>query len=149
MKKYTFSQLSTSEKEKLTIRGAVDFSKIFPIVKDIEKKVISKGDEALQELSKKFDKVSLENFAITEENYQNSENLVDNDFKKAITIATNNIRKFHTSQTCDKKIIETTTGVKCWRESRAIEKVGLYIPGGTAPLFYNTNDRYSCSNRRL
>ncbi len=93
------------------------------------------GDSALKKYSRKFDKVNLENFLVTEEEIYQSEGNIKENLKLAIQLAKNNIEKFHSSQKQDTKIITTTRGVKCWQKSVAIEKIGLYIPGGTAPLF--------------
>ena len=83
----------------------------------------------------KFDKVSLQDLKVSENEIIEAENLVSNELKSAIKLASENIRTFHNSQQEEKKIIETTEGVFCWRENRAIENIGIYIPGGTAPLF--------------
>ncbi len=136
MKKYIYNQLSVEDIKKLCQRGGVDMSKIMPIVKNIRADVLKRGDGALRELTKKFDSVDLDEFAVSEEMLKESEKQVDEEFKKAISVAIKNITKFHKTQKFDKsEKIETSKGVKCWRESRPIEKVGLYIPGGTAPLF--------------
>lgn len=82
-----------------------------------------------------FDKVSVSNLKISNSVLKNSEKKISAELKKAIQLAKTNIETFHASQNEKVKIIETAKGVKCWRESRAIEKVGIYIPGGSAPLF--------------
>lgn len=122
--------------QKLCERGGVDFGKIFPIVNEIEKNILEKGDVYISELTEKFDGVYLENFLVPESDFFEAENLVSSDFKKAIDQAYDNIFAFHQRQfpsSLDRK--ETSAGVWCWQEFRAIEKVGLYIPGGSAPLF--------------
>ena len=108
-------------------------------VKDIVDKIFTNveiyGDRALIDYTNKFDKVNLNDLCVSDEKINNSENDLDKDLKESINIAFNNIYKFHKNQVFNSKKIETTSGVICWQEKRAIENVGLYIPGGTAPLF--------------
>ena len=108
-------------------------------VKDIIDKIFANveiyGDRALIDYTNKFDKVNLNDLCVSDEKINNSENDLDKDLKESINIAFNNIYKFHQNQVFNSKKIETTSGVICWQEKRAIENVGLYIPGGTAPLF--------------
>ncbi len=94
-----------------------------------------KGDKAVIEYEEKFDKVKLSSLEVTEEEFAEAELLTDSKLKEAIGNALENIRTFHASQKFEGKKITTTTGVTCWQKAVAIEKVGLYIPGGTAPLF--------------
>ncbi len=94
-----------------------------------------KGDKAVIEYEEKFDKVKLSSLEVTEEEFAEAELLTDSKLKEAIENALENIRTFHASQKFEGKKITTTTGVTCWQKAVAIEKVGLYIPGGTAPLF--------------
>lgn len=105
------------------------------IVKKIFNDIELNGDEALRKYTKKFDKVDLSEIAVSKTKISDAENEIPENLKEAINIAKTNIEKFHKSQTIEKKIIETSQGVECWQESRGIEKVGIYIPGGTAPLF--------------
>ena len=93
------------------------------------------GDKSLIDSTYKFDKVYLNNLLVDEKKINDSENEIDNDLKESINIAYNNIYKFHENQTFKSETIETTVGVYCWQEKRPIENIGLYIPGGTAPLF--------------
>ena len=108
-------------------------------VKDIVDKIFTNvelyGDKSLIEYTNKFDKVDLNNLIVSEKKINNSENLIDDNLKESIKVAFNNIYKFHKNQTFKAEKIETTSGVYCWQEKRPIENVGLYIPGGTAPLF--------------
>lgn len=94
-----------------------------------------RGDKAVIEYEEKFDKVKLSSLEVTEEEFAEAERLTDCNLKKAISNALENIRTFHASQKFEGKKVTTTTGVTCWQKAVAIEKVGLYIPGGTAPLF--------------
>ena len=108
-------------------------------VKDIVDEIFTNvelyGDKSLIEYTNKFDKVDLNNLIVSEKKINNSENLIDDNLKESIKVAFNNIYKFHKNQTFKVEKIETTSGVHCWQEKRPIENVGLYIPGGTAPLF--------------
>ena len=93
------------------------------------------GDVAIEKYTSKFDGVSLENTVVSETEIQEAISLVSDDLKTAITLAKENITKFHQAQKTEKVFVETVNGVECWQEKRPITKVGLYIPGGTAPLF--------------
>ncbi|MDC9721819.1 MAG: histidinol dehydrogenase [Urechidicola sp.] len=105
------------------------------VVNEVFSAVKKDGDLALRKYTQKFDKVRIDNLQVSEEEIANANDLVSDELKKAIQLAKNNIEIFHTSQKTEKKIITTTKGVECWQESLGIEKVGIYIPGGTAPLF--------------
>ncbi|GAA4155502.1 histidinol dehydrogenase [Chryseobacterium ginsenosidimutans] len=105
------------------------------IIADIFKKVKENGDQALIDFNRKFDNAEVENSRVSDEEIENAEKLIGEELKLAIQQAKGNITKFHASQITEIEKIETTKGVICWRENRAIEKVGIYIPGGTAPLF--------------
>jgi histidinol dehydrogenase len=104
-------------------------------VKQVFSEVERNGDKALKFFTEKFDKVSIQDLKVSESEIIEAEKLVSDELKSAIKIASENIRKFHSSQQEERKTIETTEGVFCWRENRAIENIGIYIPGGTAPLF--------------
>lgn len=111
-------------------------------VKDIEGKVnqvfddVSKnGDKAIAKYTAMFDGVALESCLVTEDQIKTASSAVSEDLKKAIQLAKHNIETFHSAQKTDKVFVETMDGVECWQEKRPIQKVGLYIPGGTAPLF--------------
>ena len=95
----------------------------------------AKGDAAVKEYEEKFDHVSLLELAVTEAEIQEAEDLVDAELKAALEQAHQNIRKFHASQKFQAEHVQVTDGVECWQKSVPIQKVGLYIPGGTAPLF--------------
>lgn len=95
----------------------------------------ARGDKAVLEYEERFDKVKLSSLAVSREEIETSESLVSEELKAAIRLAKENIKTFHRSQIFESKKIETTQGVTCWQKAVAIEKVGLYIPGGTAPLF--------------
>lgn len=105
------------------------------IVSEILLSVKQNGDEAIKKYSLQFDGVELNDLKVSDEEIKAALLVVDNELKNAIQLAKENIEKFHRSQKEEVKIIETSAGVMCWRRSVAIDKVGLYIPGGTAPLF--------------
>lgn len=105
--------------------------KIIPILNSVKQA----GDKALIELTSKFDKAELEQLRVQESEIEESDKFVSSDFKNAIEVAKQNIYKFHSSQILDIKKIEIDEGITCWRKSVPIEKVGLYIPGGSVPLF--------------
>jgi len=104
------------------------------VVNEVFKDVQQNGDAAIAKYTTKFDGVSLENNLVSEKEIQEAVTLVSNQLKKAIQVAKENITKFHTAQKTEKVFVETINGVDCWQEKRPIQKVGLYIPGGTAPL---------------
>ncbi|WP_417856974.1 histidinol dehydrogenase [Xanthomarina gelatinilytica] len=93
------------------------------------------GDAAIKKYTELFDGASQQCNMVTEEEMELASNLVSEELKRAIKLAKSNIEKFHQAQKTDKLEVETTPGVVCWQEKRPIEKIGLYIPGGTAPLF--------------
>ena len=120
---------------KYLTRPTIDTTFLERTVANILKDVKNHGDEALKHCSRQFDKVDLDDFAVSVEEVAEAEMRVSTDLKDAIKYAKSNIEKFHASQAETPKVIETTTGVFCWRKSVPIERVGLYAPGGTAPLF--------------
>lgn len=116
-------------------RPTRDAEDLNSIVSGVLNDVRQRGDNAVREYEAKFDKVILSDFAVTEMEMDEAENLVDENLKQAIKQAYRNIHKFHESQKFSGVPVEVCEGVTCWQKSVAIEKVGLYIPGGTAPLF--------------
>ncbi|WP_276166877.1 histidinol dehydrogenase [Zobellia alginiliquefaciens] len=104
-------------------------------VEGIFQEVQENGDATLKKYTEQFDGVSLENLIVSEQEIVEAESLVSQELKDAIQLAKNNIEVFHKAQKTDKVTVETANGVQCWQEKRPIQKVGLYIPGGTAPLF--------------
>ena len=104
-------------------------------VEAIFKEVQSNGDETLKKYTEKFDGVVLENLVVSKNEIEEASTLVSQELKDAIQLAKNNIEVFHKAQKTSKVSVETANGVQCWQEKRPIQKVGLYIPGGTAPLF--------------
>ena len=126
---------SKNEWDNIIERPTKTVDNIESIVFDIFNKVKSKGDNAVKEFTQKFDKCSINTLSVSDDEFINAEKSISEELKNAITLAKNNIESFHKSQISSVNKIETSKGVKCWQEKRAIEKVGLYIPGGTAPLF--------------
>lgn len=123
------------EWNKLIKRPALDVSSLFGTVQKVLDEVRTEGDEAVKKYGEQFDKVKISDLLVSETEINEAETLVDAELKQAILIAKNNIEKFHEAQKFNGNRIETTTGVTCWQKAVAIEKVGLYIPGGSAPLF--------------
>jgi histidinol dehydrogenase len=119
----------------LLARPALDTKFLERTVANILQDVKLHGDEALKHCARHFDKVELDEFLVSPEEFAEAEMRVSAELKEAIGIAKANIETFHAAQAEKPEIIETTKGVLCWRKSVAIEKVGLYIPAGTAPLF--------------
>ena len=116
-------------------RPAFDSKSLEDIVAPILLDVKVNGDTAIKKYAAQFDGVELIELKVSEQEIEEASSLVDDTLKAAIAVAKNNITKFHEAQREIVTEIETTTGVVCWRKSLAIQKVGLYIPGGTAPLF--------------
>ena len=104
-------------------------------VNDIFKEVRLKGDEAIAKYTSIFDNVTLDTITISDREMRDAENSLSIELKEAIHLAKGNIERFHTAQKTSRVSVTTTEGVDCWQEKRPIQKVGLYIPGGTAPLF--------------
>ena len=126
------------EKEKWEIlckRPGIKRADLESVVIEIIEGVRNDGDDALFYYSEKFDGVKTDKLKITEKEILESISLVSEDLKKAINIARTNIEKFHSAQIKEEVPVEIVNGIKCWRKSVPVEKVGLYIPGGSAPLF--------------
>lgn len=119
----------------LAKRPALDVTTLFDTVRSVLDDVRERGDEAVKEYEARFDKVNLSALRVSEEEMREAEHLVPDDLRQAIRRAKENIERFHASQRFEGKKVETAPGVVCWQKAVAIEKVGLYIPGGTAPLF--------------
>ena len=119
----------------ITSRPRLDLTKLNETVAQVLSDVRQRGDEAVKEYELKFDKATLETLAVSEQEMQEAEQLVSSELKAAIELAHQNIHQFHAAQKFEGRKVETQPGVSCWQKSVAIERVGLYIPGGTAPLF--------------
>ena len=116
-------------------RPHLDVTELNQTVAAVLADVRQRGDEAVKGYELKFDHIDLDTLAVSDEEMAEAETLVSAELRKAISLAHDNIRKFHEAQRFRSKKVETQPGVVCWQKSVAIEKVGLYIPGGTAPLF--------------
>lgn len=116
-------------------RPTFDNATLFDIVRGVLDDVKKNGDSAVKSYELNFDKVDLPSLVVTEGEIKEAESLVSDELKKGILLAKDNITKFHKAQIQELPCVETMPGVKCWQKAKAIEKVGLYIPGGTAPLF--------------
>ena len=116
-------------------RPRLDLTKLNATVSNVLADVRQRGDAAVKEYEEKFDKAILTTLAVTEQEMDEAELAISNELKDAIILAHHNIKVFHISQRFVGQKIKTQEGVTCWQKSVAIEKVGLYIPGGTAPLF--------------
>ncbi len=119
----------------LLARPSFDNSQLTDVVSRVLADVKARGDEAVREYELKFDKVSLGNLAVSPGEFDEVDALVDDELKSAIDTAKSNIAKFHAAQDVPLPSVETMPGVRCWQRAVGIEKVGLYVPGGTAPLF--------------
>ena len=120
---------------KIVERPHLDVSKLNKTVADVLADIKKRGDDAVKGYELKFDHVDLSSLAVSNKEMEEAERLVSPELKAAIQLAHYNIHAFHEAQTFRTKKVETQPGVVCWQKSVAIEKVGLYIPGGTAPLF--------------
>ncbi|VXC42942.1 bifunctional histidinal dehydrogenase and histidinol dehydrogenase [Flavobacterium sp. 9AF] len=132
---YKIENPTPLEWSKLLQRPTQTFSDIEETVKAIFKEVQLKGNKAILKYTSLFDGITLSDFIVTSEELQQANNLISNELKLAIQTAKNNIERFHFAQKTNKIEVETSHGVLCWQEKRPIQKVGLYIPGGSAPLF--------------
>jgi histidinol dehydrogenase len=121
--------------KKIITRPVLDAGFLEQEVAEILQRVKQEGDKALKILTAQYDGIEIENLAVTEEEFIEAEKQIDDELKKAIETARKNIEKFHASQVEENRVVETTKGVFCWRKSVPIEKVGLYVPAGSAPLF--------------
>ena len=121
--------------EELLRRPTQKFKKVEKIVKPILKKVKKKGDKALRQFALEYDHVELSELKVSKADIRASHEQVSNELKEAIGVAKANVERFHHAQRTEVLEVETMPGVRCQRRSVPIEKVGLYIPGGTAPLF--------------
>ena len=124
-----------SQWQEILKRPVMNTENLFDTVRSVIDRLKEEGDRAVLDYEEKFDKVVLASLAVSEEEQQEAENLVSEDLKAAIRLAKQNIETFHAAQRFEGKKVQTQPGVTCWQKAVAIEKVGLYIPGGTAPLF--------------
>lgn len=126
---------TTKKWDKLIQRPVIKQQKLMRTVEKMFYNIDRKGDKAALQYSQQFDYAEQQKLEVDQSTIDNATNLVSEHLKEAIKVAKRNIETFHISQREEVKKIETSPGVVCWRESRPIERVGIYIPGGTAPLF--------------
>ena len=135
MKILRFCELTEKAQAEIISRPPVNLSQISETVDEVLRRVREEGDKAVFDYEERFDHVRLQSLAVTEAEMDEAETLVGEPLKQAIALAHANISRFHAAQQHDMPKVETCPGVVCWQKSVPIEKVGLYIPGGTAPLF--------------
>lgn len=124
-----------SQWKDLLKRPVMNTESLFGVVQDIIDRVKQEGDKAVLQYERQFDKVELTSLAVSSEEFDEAERLLTDELKSAIRLASKNITTFHAAQRFEGKKVMTVPGVTCWQKAVPIEKVGLYIPGGTAPLF--------------
>lgn len=136
MKMKIFKNITPLQYKEILKRPALDTTALFDSVRGILSDIKTNGDAAVKKYAAQFDKFDAEKIlAVSDIEFQQAENQLSPELKTAILTAKNNIDAFHSRQVSEPEVIETMPGIQCWRKSIGIEKVGLYIPGGTAPLF--------------
>lgn len=133
MKRYIFP--TTAELTQALTRPKLDQEDLESLVKNVFEEVILSGDKAVKVFTSRYDNIELKDLRVSDIEFEIANRELPNELKNAIQLAAENIRKFHVAQKEQIPEIETMEGVTCWRRSVGIERVGLYIPGGTAPLF--------------
>ncbi len=131
----TFTSPPKETWDELCKRPQIEKSDLDKTVRSILARVKSEGDKALRDYALQYDGISLSGIRVSQTETDDSSNLVPDSLKSAISVARENIEKFHLTQLVQEGIVETVPGVKCWRKNIAVERVGIYIPGGSAPLF--------------
>ncbi|MGB1186209.1 MAG: histidinol dehydrogenase, partial [Flavobacteriaceae bacterium] len=126
---------SINQWNELTARPTASLNEVMPVVEEVFGAIQSQGDQAIQALSEKFDGIRPDTIEVDPADLKTAQNELSADLKAAIDKAYNNIYAFHLAQQTKRVQVDVQEGVSCWQEKRPIEKVGLYIPGGTAPLF--------------
>lgn len=130
-----FHYPAATDWEKISARPHLDTQQLAEVVKDVLADINANGDEAVRKYESKFDHVELDSLKVSADEINEAEGLIDDELKNALLTAYHNIYSFHECQRFQSHHVETCPGVDCWQKSMPIEKVGLYIPGGTAPLF--------------
>lgn len=131
----TFHNPSVESWPQLCTRPQLELEFLTSAVRNIMQRVKKSGDQALRELTLQFDKIALNSLSVSEAEITEAEKSLSPELKSAIQVAAKNIQTFHQAQRRDTLTVETMPGVTCWRKGVAIDKVGIYIPGGSAPLF--------------
>lgn len=130
-----FHYPAATDWEKIAARPHLDTQQLAEVVKDVLADINANGDEAVRKYESKFDHVELDSLKVRADEINEAEGLIDDELKNSLLTAYHNIYTFHEGQRFQSHHVETCPGVDCWQKSMPIEKVGLYIPGGTAPLF--------------
>ena len=130
-----FHYPAATDWEKIAARPHLDTQQLAEVVKDVLADINANGDEAVRKYESKFDHVELDSLKVSADEINEAEGLIDDELKNALLTAYHNIYSFHECQRFQSHHVETCPGVDCWQKSMPIDKVGLYIPGGTAPLF--------------
>lgn len=131
----TYFNPARSDWESILMRPTATFKDVESVVLEVFDAVKSKGDQALNQYTQKFDGVEITDLLVSSAEFETADQLLSEDLKQAIDLAYDNIYKFHKAQQTTRVEVQTTAGVNCWQEKRPIQKVGFYIPGGSAPLF--------------
>ncbi|HVN47616.1 MAG TPA: histidinol dehydrogenase, partial [Bacteroidota bacterium] len=134
MKIFNAQQLNDQQRRQLVTRPSQSATFSNDAVQSLCADIKRRGDDALRECTQRFDKVHIQNFRVTKEEFEAAQKIVPESFKQSLTIAVNNLRAFHQTQIPNVQQVETMPGIVCKREPRAIERVGLYVPAGSAPL---------------
>lgn len=130
-----FHYPAATDWEKIAARPHLDTQQLAEVVNDVLADIKVNGDEAVRKYESKFDHVELDSLKVRADEINEAEGLIDDELKNSLLTAYHNIYTFHESQRFQSHYVETCPGVDCWQKSMPIEKLGLYIPGGTAPLF--------------
>lgn len=130
-----FHYPAATDWEKISARPHLDTQQLAEVVKDVLADINANGDEAVRKYESKFDHVELDSLKVSADEINEAEGLIDDELKNALLTAYHNIYSFHECQRFQSHHVETCPGVDCWQKSMPIDKVGLYIPAGTAPLF--------------
>jgi histidinol dehydrogenase len=133
MQIYRYPQKETWDS--LVVRATTNYSDKLPVVEEVMQNIRQRGDAAVKEFTARFDHAQIEQLQVTEQELEQAEKEIDPALASAIRTAAENIRVFHEAQKLPVKVVETYPGVRCWQKNVPIESVGLYIPGGSAPLF--------------
>ena len=131
----TYKYPDRAEWESLQQRPELDVSSLFDTVRTVLDDVKAHGDEAVRRYGERFDKVCISELQVSEKEVREAESLLPKELTDAILTAHKNIEKFHESQRFEAEKVKVMSGVTCWQKAVAIDKIGLYVPGGTAPLF--------------
>ena len=130
-----FHYPAATDWEKISARPHLDTQQLAEVVKDVLADINANGDDAVRKYESKFDHIELDSLKVSADEINEAEGLIDDELKNALLTAYHNIYSFHECQRFQSHHVETCPGVDCWQKSMPIDKVGLYIPGGTAPLF--------------